>query len=130
MSDTNSYGVMKMTTMTPLNELLSQMNLQDAVVSLLEVQLPIVVDGLDFYAGTWRGLPLHPKEIGQMQDIFESLSDEEKMVVKYSAFLVNWGRRHEIQRLLLTTPLGNLSSADAVLGVGGGDATVADENNN
>jgi len=122
---------MKMT--TPITktilDLLNEMNLQDAIVSLLEVRLPIVVDGLDFFAGTWKGLPIHPKEIGQMQDIFESLSEDKQTVLKYSALLVNWGRQHEIQRLLLLTPLGNLSSADAVLGVSGG-AETTDENNN
>jgi hypothetical protein len=66
-----------------------------------------------------------------MQDIFESLSEDKQTVLKYSALLVNWGRRHEIQRLLQMTPLGDFLSADAVEGVGGGDATVpADENNN
>jgi len=122
---------MKMTETTTktIVELLNEMNLQDAIVSLLEVRLPIVVDDLDFFAGTWKGLPLHPKEIGQMQDIFESLSEEKQTVLKYSALLVNWGRRHEIARLLQLTPLGNLSSANAVLGVSGGDETVADENN-
>jgi len=122
---------MKMTETTTktIVELLNEMNLQDAIVSLLEVRLPIVVDDLDFFAGTWKGLPLHPKEIGQMQDIFESLSEEKQTVLKYSALLVNWGRRHEIARLLQLTPLGNLSSANAVLGVSGGDETVADESN-
>jgi hypothetical protein len=133
MSDTNYCGVMKMTT-TPTTktilDLLNEMTLQDAIVSLLEARLPIVVDGLDFFAGTWKGLPIHPKEIGQMEDIFESLSEDKQTVLKYSALCVNWGRRHEIQRLLLITPLGNLSSADAVLGVSGGDAETADENNN
>ena len=124
---------MKMTTTTTTKsilDLLNEMNLQEAIVSLLEVRLPIVIDGLDFFAGTWKGLPLHPKEIGQMQDIFESLSEDKQTVLKYSALLVNWGRRHEIQRLLTITPLGDFLSADAVSGVSGGDATVADENNN
>jgi hypothetical protein len=51
------------------------------------------------------------------------------MVIKYSALLVNWGRKHEVARLLQITPLGNLSSANAVLGVGG-NAETADESNN
>jgi len=106
---------------------MDEMNLQDAIVSLLEVRLPIAIDGLDFYAGTWKGLPLHPKEIGQMEDIFESLSEDKQAVLKYTALCVNWGRKHEIARLLQMTPLGNLSSANAVLEVSGGDAT-ADEN--
>jgi hypothetical protein len=118
---------MKMTTMR-ITELLQEMQTADAIVSLLEVRLPIVVDQLDFYAGTWKGLPLHPKETGQIEDIVNSLSDEQVMVIKYSALLVNWGRQHEIARLLQITPLGNLSSANAVLGVGG-NAETADENN-
>jgi hypothetical protein len=118
---------MKMTTMR-ITELLQEMQTADAIVSLLEVRLPIVVDQLDFFAGTWKGLPLHPKETGQIEDIVNSLSDEQVMVIKYSALLVNWGRQHEIARLLQITPLGNLSSANAVLGVGG-NAETADENN-
>jgi len=125
-------GVMKMMT-TPTTktilDLLNEMSLADAIVSLLEVRLPIVVDDLDFFAGTWKGLPLHPKEIGQMQDIFENLSEEKQAVLKYSALLVNWGRNYEIQRLLQITPLGNFSPADAVGGSGGAE-TVADESNN
>jgi hypothetical protein len=116
--------------MTPIGQLLEQMNLQDAIVSLAEVRAPIVVGDLDFYAGTWKGLPLHPKEIGQMEDIAESLSEEQQMVIKYSALLVNWGRKYEIARLLQTTSLGNLSSANAVLGVGGGDKTADEGNEN
>ena len=128
---------MKMTKPTTIIDLMDEMNLQDAVVTLLEVRLPIVIDGLDFYAGTWKGLPIHPKEIGQFQDIYESLSKDKQDVIKYSALLVNWGRQHEIARLLQITPLGNLSSANAVLGVGGdagrlseGDATADESNNN
>ena len=100
----------------------------DAIVSLLEARLPIVVGDLDFFAGTWKGLPIHPKEAGQMEDIINNLNDEQTMVVKYSALLVNWGRQHEIARLLQITPLGNLSFANAVLGVGG-NVETADENN-
>jgi hypothetical protein len=110
-------------------DLMNEMNLQDAVISLLEVRLPIVVDGLDFYAGTWKGLPIHPKEIGQFQDIYESLSKDKQDVIKYSALLVNWGRRYEIARLLQITPLGNLSSANTVL-VGSRDDETTDENSN
>jgi hypothetical protein len=128
MSATVYCGVMKMTTKR-ITELLQEMQTADAIVSLLEVRLPIVVDQLDFFTGTWKGLPLHPKETGQIEDIVNSLSDEQVMVIKYSALLVNWGRQHEIARLLQITPLGNLSSANAVLGVGG-DAETADENNN
>jgi hypothetical protein len=127
---------MKMTipTTTPTTktilDLLNEMNLADAIVSLLEVRLPIVIDGLDFYTGTWKGLPLHPKEIGQMQDIFESLSEDKQTVLKYSALLVNWGRNHEVQRLLLATQFGNFSPADAVGGSGGAETVADDENNN
>ena len=117
---------MKMTTMR-ITDLLQEMQTADAIASLLEVRLPIVVGDLDFFAGTWKGLPIHPKEAGQMEDIINNLNDEQTMVVKYSALLVNWGRKHEIARLLQITPLGNLSSADAVLGVSSGAETVVDE---
>ncbi len=119
--------VIEMTQQKTVIDLMEEMNLQDAVMSLLEVRLPIVIDGLDFYAGTWKGLPLHPKDIGQFQDIYESLSKDKQDVIKYSALLVNWGRRYEIQRLLHIS--GNFSLANAVEVDGDGEQTNADENN-
>jgi hypothetical protein len=96
----------------------------------LEVRLPVVIDDeLDFYLGTWKGLPIHPKEVGQMENIVNSLSEEQKMILKYSAFVVNWGRQYEIRRLLQTTSLGNLSSATAVFTENNGDGTEEQNNN-
>jgi hypothetical protein len=51
------------------------------------------------------------------------------MILKYSAFVVNWGRQYEIRRLLQTTSLGNLSSATAVFTENNGDGTEEQNNN-
>jgi hypothetical protein len=97
-----------------LRELLEQQRLDDAIVSMLEVRVPLIVGQLDFQAGTWKGLPIHPKEAGQFEDIANTLSADEKVIVKWCALFLNLGRTYEVARLLRTTPLGNLSSATAV----------------
>ncbi len=86
--------------MMTLGELLSQQSLDDAIFSLLEVRVPFVVGDLDFETGTWKGLPIHPKEMEQLADIANSLTQDEQVFIKLSAILVNWGRKYEIQRLL------------------------------
>jgi len=98
--------------MMTLGELLEQQRLDDAIVSMLEVRVPLVVGDLDFQAGTWKGLPIHPKEAGQFEDIANTLSADEKVIIKWSALFLNLGRTYEIRRLLR---LGNLSPATAVL---------------
>jgi hypothetical protein len=85
---------------------------------MLEVRVPLVVGDLDFQAGTWKGLPIHPKEAGQFEDIANTLSADEKVIIKWSALFLNYGRTFEIRRLLnLQHPVqfGNLSPATAVL---------------
>jgi hypothetical protein len=96
-----------------LRELLEQQRLEDAIVSMVEVRVPLIVGDLDFSAGTWKGLPIHPKEVGQFEDIANTLSDDEKVVIKWSALFLNLGRTYEIRRLLQIS--GNLSSATAVI---------------
>jgi hypothetical protein len=94
-----------------LRELLEQQRLDDAIVSMLEVRAPLIVGDLNFHAGTWKGLPIHPKEAGQFEDIANTLSADEKVIVKWSALFLNFGRTYEVRRLLL----GNLSPATAVI---------------
>jgi hypothetical protein len=104
--------------MMTLGQLLEQQRLDDALVSMLEVRVPLVVGDLDFQARTWKGLPIHPKEVGQFEDIANTLSDDEKVIIKWSALFLNYGRTYEIRRLLsLQHPVqfGNSSPADAVL---------------
>ncbi len=112
--------------MMTLGQLLSQQRLDDAIVSLLEVRVPFVIGDLDFYDGTWKGLPIHPKEMEQLADIANSLTQDEQVVIKLSAILVNWGRKYEIQRLLQVS--GNFSPSKAVEGVSGGKKTVGESN--
>lgn len=100
--------------MMTLSKLLEQQRLDDAIVSMLEVRVPLIVGDLDFQMGTWKGLPIHPKEAGQFEDIANSLSADEKVIIKWSALFLNLGRTFEISRLLRMTSLGNLSSATAV----------------
>jgi len=95
-----------------LRELLEQQRLDDAIVSMLEVRVPLIVGDLNFHAGTWKGLPIHPKEAGQFEDIANTLSADEKVIIKWSALFLNLGRTFEIRRLLR---LGNLSPATAVV---------------
>ena len=95
--------------MMALRELLEQQRLDDAIVSMLEARAPLIVGELDFHSGTWKGLPIHPKEAGQFEDIANSLSADEKVIIKWSALFLNYGRTYEIRRLL-----GNLSPAIAV----------------
>jgi sulfur carrier protein ThiS len=124
--------------MMTLAELLEQQQIEDAIVSLLEVHLPIVVGELDFYEGTWKGQPINLKEAGQLSEIVDSLSLNEEGLIKLSALLVNWGRNYEICRLLRTTSLGNLSAAtvvynsddDAPHGGSTADEERGDNNNN
>jgi len=92
-----------------LRELLEQQRLDDAIVSLLEVRTPLIVGDLDFHTGTWKGLPIHPKEAGQFEDIANTFSADEKVIIKWSALFLNYGRTYEVRRLL-----GNLSPAIAV----------------
>jgi hypothetical protein len=115
-----------------LVELLEQQNLADALVSLLEVRVPLVVGELDFYEGTWKGQPINLKETGQLFEIIGSLSDNEVGFIKLSALLINWGRTYEVRRLLRTTPLGNLSSAIAVIDneAPQGDSTADERSDN
>ena len=96
--------------MMTLGQLLEQQRLDDAIASMLEVRVPLVVGDLDFQAGTWKGLPIHPKEAGQFEVIGKTLSADEKVIIKWSALFLNLGRTYEIRRLL-----GNFSPATAVL---------------
>jgi hypothetical protein len=119
--------------MMTLGQMLEQQNLADALVSLLEVRVPLAVGELDFYEGTWKGQPINLKEAGQLFEIIGSLSDNEVGFIKLSALLINWGRTYEVRRLLRTTPLGNLSSAVAVIDndvAPNGDSTVDEERGN
>jgi hypothetical protein len=122
--------------MMTLAELLEQQSLSDALVSLLEVRLPCALGDLDFYEGTWKGQPINLKEAGQLLEIVGSLTRTEEDFIKLSALLVNWGRTYEIRRLLRTSPLGNLSSATAVInndvaphGDSSADTERGDDNN-
>jgi hypothetical protein len=115
-----------------LRELLEQQRLDDAIVSMLEVRAPLIVGDLNFHAGTWKGLPIHPKEAGQFEDIANTLSADEKVIIKWSALFLNLGRTYEVRRLLQTTPLGNLSSATAVYDDDAphGDSSIDERGNN
>jgi hypothetical protein len=99
--------------MMTLAELTKDLRLEDAIASLLEVRLPMVVVELDFSNGTWRGLPIHPKEVRQLMDIANTLSDNEITFLKLCALLVNYGRNYEIRRLLQN--FGNPSDPIAVV---------------
>jgi hypothetical protein len=113
--------------MLTLAQLLEQQRLDDAIVSMLEVRAPLVVGDLDFQAGTWKGLPIHPKEAGQFEDIAKTLSADEKVIIKWSALFLNYGRTYEIRRLL-----GNLSPAIAVSDTDAphGDSSTDERGNN
>ncbi len=113
-----------------LRELLEQQRLSDAIVSMLEVRVPLIVGDLDFSAGTWKGLPIHPKEAGQFEDIANTLSADEKVIIKWSAFFLNLGRTYEIRRLLQMS--GNSSPATAVSDTDAphGDSSTDERGNN
>jgi len=100
--------------MMTLGELLEQQRLDDAIASMLEVRVPLIVGELNFQAGTWKGLPIHPKEVGQFVDIANTLSADEKVIIKWSALFLNYGRTYEIRRLMNLAGLGNSSPATAV----------------
>jgi hypothetical protein len=121
--------------MMTLADMLEQHSLSDALVSLLEVRVPLVVGELDFYEGTWKGQPVNFKDTGQLFEIVGSLTQNEEGFIKLCALLINWGRTYEVRRLLRTSPLGNLSAAITVIDNDAphGDSTSeerSDNNNN
>jgi len=70
---------------------------EDALAFLLTVRAPVVVGDLNLSKRTWRGEPLNKVSLSE---IAESLTEEQKTVVNYSALLIQWGRQYERNRLL------------------------------
>jgi len=70
---------------------------EDALAFLLTVRAPVVVGDLNLSKRTWRGQPL--SEVS-LSEVAESLTEEQKTVVNYSALLIQWGRQYERNRLL------------------------------
>jgi|YNPMSStandDraft_2_1061718.scaffolds.fasta_scaffold09532_2 hypothetical protein len=70
---------------------------EDALAFLLTVRAPVVVGDLNLSKRTWRGEPLNKVSLSE---VAESLTEEQKTVVNYSALLIQWGRQYERNRLL------------------------------
>jgi len=70
---------------------------EDALAFLLTVRAPVVVGDLNLSKRTWRGEPLNKVSLSE---VAESLTEQEKTVVNYSALLIQWGRQYERNRLL------------------------------
>jgi hypothetical protein len=70
---------------------------EDALAFLLTVRAPVVVGDLNLSKRTWRGQPLNEVSLSE---VAESLTEEQKTVVNYSALLIQWGRQYERNRLL------------------------------
>jgi len=70
---------------------------EDALAFLLTVRAPVVVGDLNLSKRTWRGQPLNKVSLSE---VAESLTEEQKTVVNYSALLIQWGRQYERNRLL------------------------------
>ena len=70
---------------------------EDALQFLLTVRAPVVVGDLNLSKRTWRGQPL--SEVN-LSEVAESLTEQEKTVVNYSALLIQWGRQYERNRLM------------------------------
>ena len=70
---------------------------EDALQFLLTVRAPVVVGDLNLSKRTWRGQPLNKVSLSE---VAESLTEQEKTVVNYSALLIQWGRQYERNRLM------------------------------
>jgi len=70
---------------------------EDALKFLLTVRAPVVVGDLNLSRRTWKGQPIRERELA---DIADSLTEQEKTVVNYSALLIQWGRQYERDRLM------------------------------
>jgi len=70
---------------------------EDALAFLLTVRAPVVVGDLNLSKRTWRGEPLNKVSLSE---VAESLTEQEKTVVNYSALLIQWGRQYERNRLM------------------------------
>jgi hypothetical protein len=63
----------------------------------LSVRAPVVVGDLNLSKRTWKGLPISE---GELSEVAENLTEQEKTVVNYSALLIQWGRQYERNRLM------------------------------
>jgi len=70
---------------------------EDALQFLLTVRAPVVVGDLNLSKRTWRGQPLSEVNLSEVAD---NLTEQEKIVVNYSALLIQWGRQYERNRLM------------------------------
>jgi len=70
---------------------------EDALKFLLTVRAPVVVGDLNLSRRTWKGQPISE---GELSEVADNLTEQEKTVVNYSALLIQWGRQYERDRLM------------------------------
>jgi len=71
-------------------------SVEDALAFLLTVRAPVVFGDLNLSRRTWKGQPI---SAAGLSEVAENLTEQEKIVVNYSALLIRWGRQYERNRM-------------------------------